>query len=79
MHLGIWEILIILVVAMLFFSPKKLADIGPALGHSVRGFKKAMSGEDEPKAAPPAQAAAQLPAGGAKDGAELPPSNPPAA
>ncbi|MHB1843539.1 MAG: twin-arginine translocase TatA/TatE family subunit [Deltaproteobacteria bacterium] len=74
MHLGIWEILIILVVAMLFFGPKKLADIGPALGHSVRGFKRAMNGEDEPKpgaptALPSAKADGQLP----------PPTTPPTA
>ena len=47
MRLGIWEILLILVVAMLFFGPKRLADLGPALGKSLRGFKKGVNGEEE--------------------------------
>ena len=48
MRLGIWEIAIILVVAMLFFGPKRISDIGGALGKSIRGFKRGMAGEDEP-------------------------------
>jgi sec-independent protein translocase protein TatA len=48
MRLGIWEIAIILVVAMLFFGPKRISDIGGALGKSIRGFKRGLSGEDEP-------------------------------
>lgn len=47
MRLGIWEILLILIVAMLFFGPKRLTDLGPALGKSIRGFKKGLSGDEE--------------------------------
>jgi sec-independent protein translocase protein TatA len=47
MRLGIWEILLILIVAMLFFGPKRLTDLGPALGKSIRGFKKGLSGDDD--------------------------------
>jgi sec-independent protein translocase protein TatA len=61
MRLGVWEILLILIVAMLFFGPKRLTDLGPALGKSIRGFKKGLSGgpdEDvEPK--PPGQGGPQ--------------------
>jgi len=46
MRLGIWEILLILIVAMLFFGPKRLTDLGPALGKSIRGFKKGLSGDE---------------------------------
>ncbi len=55
MRLGIWEILLILIVAMLFFGPKRLTDLGPALGKSIRGFKKGLGGEDDapPPPAPP--------------------------
>ncbi len=52
MRLGIWEILLILIVAMLFFGPKRLTDLGPALGKSIRGFKKGLSGDED--AQPPA-------------------------
>ena len=47
MRLGIWEIAIILVVAMLFFGPKRVSDLGSALGKSIRGFKRGLGGEDE--------------------------------
>jgi len=47
MRLGIWEILLILIVAMLFFGPKRLTDLGPALGKSIRGFKKGLSGDED--------------------------------
>lgn len=47
MRLGIWEILLILIVAMLFFGPTRLTSLGPALGKSIRGFKKGLSGEDD--------------------------------
>jgi sec-independent protein translocase protein TatA len=52
MRLGIWEILIILIVAMLFFGPTRVSGLGTALGKSIRGFKRGLSGEDEPP--PPA-------------------------
>ncbi len=47
MRLGVWEILLILIVAMLFFGPKRLTDLGPALGKSIRGFKKGLSGDED--------------------------------
>jgi sec-independent protein translocase protein TatA len=56
MRLGVWEILLILIVAMLFFGPKRLTDLGPALGKSIRGFKKGLSGGDDeahPQPPPP--------------------------
>jgi sec-independent protein translocase protein TatA len=48
------ELVIILVIAMLLFGPKKLPQLGAGLGKSIRDFKKAMAGEDEEKT-PPAQ------------------------
>ncbi|MHB8417488.1 MAG: Sec-independent protein translocase subunit TatA/TatB [Myxococcales bacterium] len=49
MHIGFGEIAIILVVAMLLFGPKRVSDLGVALGQSIRGFKKGLSGEEEIK------------------------------
>lgn len=39
--LGLPEILLILVVALLVFGPKKLPEIGRSLGQALQGFKKA--------------------------------------
>lgn len=57
-RLGFGEIALILVVALLFFGPSKLPQLGDALGKAIRGLKKGLSGvtEDEAPAAPPAPA-----------------------
>ncbi|PFA67076.1 twin-arginine translocase TatA/TatE family subunit [Bacillus sp. AFS015802] len=51
MNLGFGEIAIILFVALLFFGPSKLPELGKAAGTSLREFKKAVSGlmDDEEK------------------------------
>ncbi|HSJ52861.1 MAG TPA: twin-arginine translocase TatA/TatE family subunit [Anaerolineae bacterium] len=41
------EILIILVIVVLIFGVGKVADIGPAFGKAIRGFRDAVK-EDEP-------------------------------
>lgn len=40
------EILIIMVIVVLIFGVGKVADVGPALGKAISGFKKAVK-EDE--------------------------------
>lgn len=55
MRLGVGEMLIILVVALLVFGPSKLPQLGDALGKGIRNFRKAAGGDDssdEPSAAP---------------------------
>ena len=56
MGIGMRELLVILVVALLVFGTKKLKTIGSDLGGAVRGFKKAMEeGEAEERKAEPQQ------------------------
>ena len=38
--LGIWELLIILVVLLLIFGPRRLPDMAKGIGQSVREFRK---------------------------------------
>ena len=40
------HLLVILVIVLIIFGPGRLPEIGKGLGQSIRGFKKAMS-EDE--------------------------------
>jgi sec-independent protein translocase protein TatA len=61
MRLGFGEIAIILIVALLIFGPKKLPQLGEALGKGIRNFKKSAEGNDD---APPVKdaPASELPA-----------------
>lgn len=42
------HLLLIFLIAMMIFGPKKLADLGKGLGEGIRGFKDAVSGETPP-------------------------------
>ena len=58
--IGIWEILILLLVVLLVFGPKRLPEMGRSLGKGMREFKDSISGndvDDEPRRAelPPAE------------------------
>jgi sec-independent protein translocase protein TatA len=48
---GLPEIIIVLVIALLVFGPKKLPDLGRSLGTGMREFKDSITGankDDEP-------------------------------
>ena len=47
--IGVPELLVILVVALLIFGPGKLPEIGSALGKGIRDFKRAFEGQDDAK------------------------------
>lgn len=47
MRLGFGEILVILALALLFFGPSKLPQLGSSLGQAIRGFKKGLNEADE--------------------------------
>lgn len=40
--LGLPEIAVIMVVAVLIFGPKKIPELGAALGKTLKGFKEEM-------------------------------------
>lgn len=47
------HLLVILVIALLFFGPSKLADLGKGLGEGIRGFKDALKEEPAGKTSAP--------------------------
>jgi sec-independent protein translocase protein TatA len=54
--IGPWEILILLLVILLIFGPKRLPELGRSLGRGMREFKNPVRemGEDkEPEELPP--------------------------
>ena len=42
------HLLVILVVGVLLFGPKKLPELGKGLGEGIRGFKDALKNSSEP-------------------------------
>jgi len=44
MPIGMTEILIILVIILLLFGPKKLPDLARAVGNSVREYRSGLAG-----------------------------------
>ena len=49
--LGVQELLIILVIALVLFGPGKLPQIGSGLGKAIRDFKKGVSGDEADESA----------------------------
>jgi sec-independent protein translocase protein TatA len=47
------HLILLALVALLVFGPKRLPEIGRSLGHGLRGFKESVSG-DSPEAGPDA-------------------------
>jgi sec-independent protein translocase protein TatA len=65
---SVWEILILLLVVLLVFGPKRLPEMGRSLGKGMREFKDSISGkDDEPVELPPPQEEAPVPAGRSRD------------
>ena len=47
MRLGFGEILVVLALALLFFGPSKLPQLGNSLGQAIKGFKKGLNDRDD--------------------------------
>lgn len=45
--IGLPELILILLVILLLFGPKRLPDLAKSLGQSVRELRKAQEGKDE--------------------------------
>ena len=48
--MSIWHWVIVLLVVVLLFGTKKLANMGSDVGKAVKGFKDGVKGDDEPAA-----------------------------
>jgi sec-independent protein translocase protein TatA len=53
-NIGPMEILIVLVIALVVFGPKRLPELGKSAGKGIREFRGSVTGEkDEPAPAKP--------------------------
>ena len=41
--MGLPEMMIVLIIALVFFGPSKLPSLGKSLGEAIRGFKKGVA------------------------------------
>lgn len=65
-NIGPLEIVVVLIIALVVFGPKRLPELGSSLGRGIREFKETVTGEkpdddDDVKALSPTQAPAAAP------------------
>lgn len=41
------ELIVVLLIVLVLFGPKRLPEIGSSLGRGIRGFRDSMSGRDQ--------------------------------
>lgn len=52
-NIGPLEIVVVLIIALIVFGPKRLPELGSSLGKGIREFKGSLSGENDDEPAPP--------------------------
>jgi len=48
--LGLPELMVVLVIALVMFGPSKLPSLGRSLGEAIKGFKKGIEDQPDEKA-----------------------------
>ncbi|HSC73272.1 MAG TPA: twin-arginine translocase TatA/TatE family subunit [Gaiellaceae bacterium] len=54
-NVGPWEIVLLLLLALLLFGAKRLPEIGKSMGKGMREFKDSLGGKDDDPAELPMQ------------------------
>ncbi|MGE3973892.1 MAG: twin-arginine translocase TatA/TatE family subunit [Bdellovibrionales bacterium] len=47
--LSIGHLLLLTVIALIFFGPTRLPGLGKSLGEAIRGFKEGIGGDEKPQ------------------------------
>jgi sec-independent protein translocase protein TatA len=55
MDFSLWQIAIVLVIALLVFGPKRLPELGKSLGSGMREFKDSITGKNDEEEPEPQQ------------------------
>ncbi len=66
-NIGPFELLLVLILALLVLGPGKLPEVGSALGRTIREFRKASTDIESSLSVDPSKAAAARPVGPAAD------------
>ncbi len=59
-NIGLPEILVVLVIALIIFGPKRLPELGRSVGKGIREFRSSISGNDDDDEEEPAAKPAQI-------------------
>ncbi|HEY1286327.1 MAG TPA: twin-arginine translocase TatA/TatE family subunit [Solirubrobacterales bacterium] len=54
-NIGPLEVVVILIIALIVFGPKRLPELGRSLGKGIREFRGSLSGDDSDDEEPPRQ------------------------
>ena len=46
-NIGFPEILVVLIIALIIFGPKRLPELGRSMGRGIREFRSSISGKDD--------------------------------
>jgi sec-independent protein translocase protein TatA len=60
-NIGPLEIIIVLIIVLVIFGPKRLPELGRSMGKGMREFKDSVTGKDEDDGKPELTAAQQSP------------------
>jgi sec-independent protein translocase protein TatA len=52
MDFSLWQIAIVLLIALLVFGPKRLPELGRSLGQGMREFKDSITGKNDEERKP---------------------------
>lgn len=66
-NIGPFELLLVLILALLVLGPGKLPEVGSALGRTIREFRKASTDVETSLSVDPSRSAAARPVGPAAD------------
>lgn len=53
--IGVPELLVILVIALIIFGPSKISELGKGLGEGIKNFKSAVKDGESTPATPPTE------------------------
>ena len=74
--IGVTELIILLVVLLIFFGPKRLPEMGRSLGKGMREFKDSISGKDDDDEPVHRRMASELPSAEPIEPAQTQPAEP---
>ena len=76
-NIGPLELVVVLIIALVIFGPKRLPELGRSMGRGIREFRSSVSGKDEDEeSVPPAEIEGAQDAGEPVEGEVVPHRNP---